>query len=191
MANVLIVSLVFAPDGVSTAQIMSELAHDLKNMGHNVFVITTQPHYNRDIIAERAQPLSKIWGGALYRSSYNGISVVHTWMPRNAKRRKRRALGWLAFHVLGLAAALGALVGPTVILVPSPLLSAALIGIVVNKIKGGKYVYNVQEMYPDLAVKLGALSNPFLIKILRWLEALVYRQAAAITVISEGMKKRI
>jgi colanic acid biosynthesis glycosyl transferase WcaI len=48
VANVLILSLFFTPDGVSTARIMAELAVDLERAGHDVSVITTQPHYNRD-----------------------------------------------------------------------------------------------------------------------------------------------
>ena len=55
MARVLIYSLVFPPDGVSTGQIMGELAVDLARLGHTVGVVTTQPHYNRDELA-RACP---------------------------------------------------------------------------------------------------------------------------------------
>ncbi len=43
MARILILSLVFRPDNVSTAQIMGDLAEDLKARGHEVFVITTVP----------------------------------------------------------------------------------------------------------------------------------------------------
>ena len=49
MANVLILSLVFPPDSVSTAQIMGSLAEELQYLGHDVTVVTTTPHYNRDI----------------------------------------------------------------------------------------------------------------------------------------------
>jgi colanic acid biosynthesis glycosyl transferase WcaI len=191
MPNVLILSLVFAPDGVSTAQIMSELAVDLQALGHRVSVITSQPHYNRDVVAEKTQPLSRIWGGWLFRSDYNGIPVFHTRMPSRARNRKGRILGWLIFHFVGFIAALRMIDRPDVIIIPSPLLSVAIMGHFVNKLRGGEYIYNVQELYPDLAIKLGAVSSPTLIKLLQWLERLAYRKAAAITVISDGMKKSL
>lgn len=48
MAHVVIKTLVFAPDGVSTATIVSELAKDIREKGHTLSVITTIPHYNAD-----------------------------------------------------------------------------------------------------------------------------------------------
>ena len=61
MARILILSLVFRPDNVSTAQIMGELAVDLKARGHEVSVITTVPHYNNDPVAMEGQPLQAYW----------------------------------------------------------------------------------------------------------------------------------
>jgi colanic acid biosynthesis glycosyl transferase WcaI len=48
MAKILFLSLVFPPDSVSTAQIMGELAISLRDLGHEVEVLTTTPHYNED-----------------------------------------------------------------------------------------------------------------------------------------------
>lgn len=44
--SVLVLSLVFPPDGVSTAQLFGELVEDLVDQGRRVVVITTAPHYN-------------------------------------------------------------------------------------------------------------------------------------------------
>ncbi|NLF95082.1 MAG: glycosyltransferase family 4 protein, partial [Oligosphaeraceae bacterium] len=45
MANVLILSLIFSPDNVSTAQLMAGLAAELESRGHTLAVISTTPHY--------------------------------------------------------------------------------------------------------------------------------------------------
>src|SRR5687767_6475473 len=102
MARVLVLTLVFPPDGVSTAVIFGEVSADLKRAGHDVIVITTTPHYNRDQAAETRQPLSRVWSGLLYRSDYHGIPVLHVAMPRKTASVGRRLLAWAQFHVLSL-----------------------------------------------------------------------------------------
>lgn len=188
MAQVLIYSLVFAPDGVSTAQLYGELAADLVAAGHQVTVIAGRPHYNRDVAAEASQPLRRHWPTLLDRSDYHGIPVYHTLMPARRGGTPGRAAGWLGFHVVGLAAGLFAVPRPDVILVPSPLLTAGVVAWVIGLLRGAPYVYNVQELYPELAVRLGAVRSPLLLRVLRRLERFVYERAYAVTVISRGMQ---
>jgi putative colanic acid biosynthesis glycosyltransferase WcaI len=191
VAHVLIYSLVFPPDGVSTGQIMGELAVDLARLGHRVAVVTTQPHYNRDERALAAQPLEPFWRGLLFRSSFHGMPVIHTRMPQKAAGIRARLSGWLGFHVLGFVATLRFCHRSQVIIVPSPLLSAGIVGWLVGLVTGAKYVYNVQELYPDLGIQLGKLRNPVVIGLLRTMERFVYRTAAAITVITHGMHHKL
>ncbi len=81
MSRILLHTLVFPPDGVSTATILSELMQDLHAAGHEIVVLTTRPHYNRDRDAEARHPLQKRLGGFYAVSDHHGIRVVHTWMP--------------------------------------------------------------------------------------------------------------
>jgi colanic acid biosynthesis glycosyl transferase WcaI len=53
------------------------------------------------------------------------------------------------------------------------------------------FVYNVQEIYPDIAINLGALKSPTLIRLLQGLERFVYRRARMITVIAPRMRERL
>jgi colanic acid biosynthesis glycosyl transferase WcaI len=191
MARVLIYSLVFPPDGVSTAQLMGELAEDLVAGGHEVSVITTQPHYNRDQVAEGAQPLRPKLGRLLLESDYRGIKVLHTTMPSDRNNWYDRLRGWIGFHIIGYAAGLRYVPKPDVIVVPSPLLTAALVAWAINRIRGGRYIYNVQELYPDLAVQMGRLRNPIALKSLRRIERFVYRSAGAVTGISRTICDRV
>jgi colanic acid biosynthesis glycosyl transferase WcaI len=57
--------------------------------------------------------------------------------------------------------------------------------------RGAAFVYNVQELYPDIAVKMRQLCNPFVISALRVLERFVYRHASMVTVISAGMRRAV
>jgi colanic acid biosynthesis glycosyl transferase WcaI len=191
MANVLFLSLVFPPDGVSTALIMGELAADLRARGHDVRVVTTSPHYNRDEAAEAGQPLRPWWGRLLRRSEYAGIPVVHTWMPRKGAGIVGRLAAWTTFHILSTGVALAIRPRPDVVIAPSPPLTVGVSAWLVCALRRARFIYNVQEIYPDIAVNLGALRNRPLIRALHALEQFVYARAAIITVIAPRMRDRL
>lgn len=190
-SRVLVLSLVFAPDGVSTAQLMTELTTDLTRLGLQVFVITTKPHYNRDPVAERAQPITPVWPGLLWESEIGGVKVYHTRAGGRKGGIFRRAPGWVLFHLVALAVALIYVRRAKVILVPSPLLTLGALGAMLTRPLRAKLVYNVQELYPDIAIELGMMRNRSLIRSLRWLERFVYHRAAAVTAITEGIRTAV
>jgi colanic acid biosynthesis glycosyl transferase WcaI len=191
MANVLILSLVFPPDGVSTAQIMGELGADLSSRGHRVTVLTTSPHYNRDPEAEARQPIRNYWGPILRKSEYKGMQVYHACMPRKGKSIVLRLLAWGGFHKISILAGMTIVPRPDVILAPSPPLTIGVCAWILSKFHRAPYIYNVQEVYPDIAVNLGALRNRWLIGVLHSLERFVYRKAGKITVIAPRMLQRL
>lgn len=170
---------------------MGDLAVDLQRRGHTVVVITTAPHYNRDLAAEAEQPMRRVWGTLLRRSEYHGIVVYHVAMPGKSASVLKRVAAWAAFHAVSTTAGLGLVERPDVIVAPSPPLSIGASAWIIASARGARYVYNVQEIYPDIAIKLGALKNRLLIRLLKELERLVYRKSAAVTVIAPRMRERL
>ena len=191
MANILILTLVFPPDSVSTAQIMGDLGTDLKSHGHKVTVLTTSPHYNRDPEAELHQPLHRCWGRILMKSKYNDIEVYHTLMPRKGENTLFRLLSWAGFHLISTIAGIGMIPKPDIIIVPSPPLTIGLSAWIIGSLYRIPYIYNVQEIYPDIAISLGVLRNKWLIGLLLRLERFVYKKASSITVIASRMRHRL
>jgi hypothetical protein len=57
--RLLIYSLVFSPDGVSTAYLYSDIALGLQKKGYKIIVLTTTPHYNLIDESLDKQPLKK------------------------------------------------------------------------------------------------------------------------------------
>ena len=189
--HVVLLSLVFSPDNVSTAHVMADLTSDLTRFGHRVTVFTTTPHYNEDPGAQAAQPLRPLWGPLLQTSDYHGMRVYHAWMPRKGRSVVLRLLAWIWFHVVSTVAALMLARRPAVILVPSPPLTAGVSAWVLGRLRSAPFVYNVQEIYPDIAINLGALRNRAAIRLMYALEQFVYRRARAITVIAPRMRERL
>lgn len=191
MAKVLLLSLVFSPDGVSTSVLMSELAQELQQAGHELVVMTTTPHYNVEPEAVARQPLRPKWGKLLYQSDYHGIPVYHASIPVKGSRVGARLLDYLRFHAISTVAALRLARQCEVILVPSPPLTIGLSAWMIRLIRRIPFIYNVQEIYPDVAVHLGVLQNPNLIRFFELLEKFIYRQSHTITVISERFRERL
>ncbi|MDP9200800.1 MAG: glycosyltransferase family 4 protein [Gemmatimonadota bacterium] len=187
----MLLSLVFPPDAVSTAQLFGEVVEDLVERGWNVVVITTKPHYNPSDRNLAAQPLTPLWGGLLARSSFRGATVLHTAMPRKGSSVGLRIVSWLGFHVLSVAAALLKVGKVDVILSPSPPLSIGVAAWLIGLLKRAPFIYNVQELYPDTAVSLGVLSEGALLDLLRSMEKFVYDRAFAVTTIAPGMGRAI
>lgn len=170
---------------------MADLAADLVTAGHRVTVFTTTPHYNKDAGAEDAQPRQNLWGPLLQVSQYKGMRVYHAWMPRKGRSVILRLLAWVWFHIVSTLAALFLARRPDVILAPSPPLTVGVSAWLLGVARGVPFVYNVQEIYPDIAINLGALRNPALIRMMHGLERFVYRRARTITVISPRMRERL
>jgi colanic acid biosynthesis glycosyl transferase WcaI len=191
MSHVLLLTLVFPPDGVSTAEIVGSLALDLRDRGHSVTVITTTPHYNRDQTALARQPLETVWRPLLQRSSFDGIPVYHVRVPRKTRSVPKRLLAWTIFHVVSTIVSLWRPRRPSLIVAPSPPLTMGVNAWVIGLLKRCPFIYNVQEIYPDVAIELKAVKNPAVIAVLRSVERFVYRRARYITVIGPGMQRNL
>ena len=181
--RILIYSLVFSPDGVSTAYLYNDLALGFQKKGYEVCVLTTTPHFNLIEGALGKQPLQKRFLGLFYVSDFNGIKVFHIPLKKH-KSTLLRMLSFIYWHKMSFIVGLF-LKRPDVILTPSPPLTSGLLAILLAKLKGAKTIYNVQEIYPDLLINLGHLKNTFAIYFLKRLERFVYNSSNAVTTIDK------
>src|SRR5260370_20020944 len=157
MSKVLLHSLVFSPDGVSTAHIMTELAIELKNLGHSVTVLTTTPHYNVDDRAFASQPMTRRAAGLWYTSKVEEIPVWHVKIPKKSKHVWARALDFIRFHLLSVVIGLHSLGKQDVVVSTSPPLSIGAVAWMLGARWKAPSVYKVAEVYPDLAIQQGAV----------------------------------
>ena len=189
--NILLLSLVLSPDNVSTAQIMAALAEDLQKQGHRVRVVTTTPHYHRDAAMEAAQPLRPWLGRIIQRSEIGEIPVWHIWMPDKSIWPPLRILSWLWFHGASVLLACALRFRPQVLIACSPPITIGLAAWAIAALKRCRYLYNVQELYPDIAVNLGYLKHPWAIRAVSAVERFIYRHATAVTSITPAMCAKI
>ena len=99
MKSVLIHSIVFSPDGVSTAYLYNDIALGLVDNGFEVIVLTTTPHYNLIDSEIEKQPLSKRIFGLFYESNFKGIQVYHIPLKKY-KGTLKRLISFIHWHIL-------------------------------------------------------------------------------------------
>ncbi len=189
MSKILIHSIAFSPDGVSTAYLYNDIALSLKKEGFEVVVLTTTPHFN--IVHEDTviQPFLKKLAGLYYESNFKGIRVIHV-PQKKFKNTFLRIAGFIYWHVFSFFAGLF-IRNIRVILSPSPPLTIGLINILIGKIKKAKVIYNVQEIYPDLLIELGNLKSGIIISLLKKIEKIVYNKSDMVLTIDEIFYNKI
>lgn len=179
MKRVLIHTLVFSPDCVSTAYLYNDIAISLQKRGYEVMVLTTTPHFN--IVPEQVenQPMRwKVWGFCK-ESKFHGMTVLHV-PQKKFKSTLLRILGFCYWHIVSFF--IGLIVKHVdLILSPSPPLSVGWMNLGLAKLKGCKVIYNVQEIYPDIL----KLKGGFVLKFLRRMERKVYNRSDAVTTIDK------
>lgn len=181
--KILIHSIVFSPDGVSTAYLYNDIALKFKEAGYDVAVLTTTPHYNVVDSELKKQPLKKKAFGLYYESTFNGIKVKHVYQKKY-KSTLLRLLGFVYWHIVSFILALFEK-NVDLILSPSPPLTIGFLNVIIAKLKGAKVIYNVQEIYPDLMIEEGGLKSGLTISFLKWMERFVYNKSNAVTTIDE------
>jgi colanic acid biosynthesis glycosyl transferase WcaI len=69
----------------------------------------------------------------------------------------------------------------------SPPLTLGLTGWLAGLFRRAPLVFNIQDVFPDAAVRTGAITNARLIRVAEWLERVSYHRARAITVLSDDL----
>lgn len=188
MADILLHTLLFSPDGNSNAYIFADIALELQKLGHNVTVISTTPHYS--VLQENIdkQPFSD--GGKKWykQSDFHGIPCYHIIVPSEKGSMKKRIMTYVKFHWYALKLSKGKDIKADVVITQSPPLSIGIINSMIANKKKAKAVYVVQDLFPDGPITQGKIKNKLVIRILRAIEKSVYKRNDSIIAISDGIR---
>lgn len=178
--RILIHTLIFSPDGVSTAYLYNDIALAFQKVGYDVVVVSTTPHFN--VVEEQLAEQPMRWGvwGLYKKSLFHGIPVYHV-PQKKFKGTLLRLLGFVYWHIVSFLIGLF-LKNIDIILSPSPPLTIGRLNNWLGRLKGCKVVYNVQEIYPDI---LNKPKTSMLHRYLRGMEKRVYNSSTAVTTIDQ------
>jgi colanic acid biosynthesis glycosyl transferase WcaI len=176
----------FQPDVAPTGEVVTRIVTELAERRHELHVVTSFPFYRH----HRVEPP---YQKAILRhedTPWGHITRVNPWPTDDKLNLVKRGLAFAGFSAL--TAAVGARAGPTNgVLALSPPLTLGVSGWIVARRNRCPFVFNVQDVYPDVAIDLGMLSHPRLIAATRALERFCYARADAITVLSEDLKSNV
>ena len=177
--RLVILNQFFYPDHSATSQLMTDLAESLVERGFEVTALAGRGRYNGG-------------GGLPAREEYRGVRVERAWSTGFGKGSVvGRLADYLTFYP-GAAWKLLALRRHDVVMVLTtpPLIS--LPALAVCRLRRMKMVALVQDLYPDVAVALGALSERGpATRLLDWLNRLALRRADRIIVLGDCMRERV
>ncbi len=180
--HVLLLALNYWPDRLGNAPLMIGMCEGLVRRGHRVTVVCAFPHHETG----RIEPPYR--RRLIQRDHHNGVDIVRTYIyaPQGGTLAKMANYG--SFTATALAAA-STVRDVDVVFTPSPPLTLGLVDYALSRTRGVPFVYNLQDLFPEAAVRLGVLTNPTVIRSFERLERFVYRKATRLCVISEGFRR--
>src|SRR5271168_770331 len=178
--HILLLNVYYPPDTSATAKMAAQVAEALAQR-HQVTVVAGRPSYDPDLRYPYA---------LLRRDTRNKVTIEcvgSTAFPRH--RMPRRVANYLSYLALAVPRALA--LRPDIILAMTDPPVAGIAGAFIARLAGRAFVYNIRDMYPDMAlggdiVRAGKW-------VARW-EALhrrALKQAARVIVLGDDMRDRI
>lgn len=178
--TVLFVNQYFWPDMAATAQLLADLTEDATRAGQRVTVLTSRGSYVRE--ASDPLPAEEIRRGVAIRR------VRCTNFGRGSLAG--RTLDYATFL---LAAGLAVVFGPrhdVVVCLSTPPLVAVL-GLVA-RLKGSRFVYKVEDLYPDVAIELDLFArDSWMARFFGRLSRSLLARADTVVALDEAMKQTL
>ncbi len=155
---------------------LSELARALVRRGHEVTVLTAMPSY----------PVGKIYpgyGGLVRRERRDGVEVIRTAVfPTQRADFLGRLANYFSFACSASIAGTFLLRRCDYLIVESPPLFLGITGLWLSWRTRAAMVFNVSDLWPETAVRLGVVRAGSLgHRLAAWLEGLCYRHAAVVS----------
>ena len=178
--HILLLNEYYPPDTSATAKMAAQVAETLA-LRHEVTVVAGRPSYDPDEFYPFA---------FLRREKRNNVTVEcvgSTAYPRH--RMRRRVSNYLSYLALAVPRALA--LRPDVILAMTDPPIAGIAGAFVARIARRPFVYNIRDLYPDMAIG-GDIVRPA-----KWVERWekmhrkALNQAARVIVLGDDMRDRI
>ncbi len=157
-----------------------EMASYLVNRGHQVTIIASPISY----LTGQSRTPQNHWRQT--ETPLPGITILRSYTYSAFHRSfVHRVLSFLSFmlssFINGLSVGKVDLVWGT-----SPPIFQAVTAWLLARLKGAPFMLEIRDLWPEFAIAVGVLKNPWLIRLSLWLEMFLYRRADRLVVNSPG-----
>jgi len=178
--KILLLNHYYPPDTSATARMAATVVQAL-SARHDVTVLCGRPSYDT--------PERRPW--RLWQTEQAGrvriVRIGSTDYPRF--QMKWRVVNYLSYAALAAVRAMWTACDVIVSMTDPPFLG--IVGAFLARVKGKPFVYNIRDLYPDMALG-GAIVNPGLLtRVWQALHGWTLRHASRVIVLGEDMRARI
>ncbi len=184
--RILILTQYFPPETGAPQNRLYNLAMQLKKRATSITVLTAFPNYPRYEIMEGYR------GKWFAKEVMDGLLIFRSYIfVKKSSSLFLRLLNYFSFVFSSLIVGLFKVGKADLIICESPPLFLGITAVFLKKIKKAKLVFNVSDLWPESAVKLGLVTNPFFIRLSTFLEEWIYRNADYISGQTQGIVRNI
>ncbi len=148
-----------------------QLVERLSARGHQITVLTAMPNY----------PMGEIfdgYGGWFRVDEMDGVRVVRSYIyPTQSAGMAKRMLNYSSFMASSFIAGLAKAPACDYVITESPPLFLGLTGMALARIKNARLIFNVSDLWPESAVRLGMVGPGMALDMSEKLEAMCYDNA--------------
>ncbi|MFM7015236.1 MAG: glycosyltransferase family 4 protein [Bacteroidota bacterium] len=182
----LILTQYYPPETGAPQNRLSGLARELKALGHEVVVLTAMPNYP-------AMEVHSSYKGLRYMlDEFENTEVHRSWIYVSKNRSiVSRLLNYFSFTFSSIVYSSKIKGHFDYLMVESPPLFLGISAWWISKRKKAKMVFNVSDLWPESAEKLGVIENRFFLKMATLLEEWLYKTSYSITGQTQGIVQNI
>lgn len=169
--RVTILTQYYPPEIGAPQRRLAQLVEGLCARGHQVTVLTAMPNY----------PTGKIfagYGGFVREETLDGARIIRTFIyPTQSADLVKRLSNYFSFVFSSLLVGLVKLPACDYLLTESPPLFLGITGFLLSHAKRAKWIFNVSDLWPESAVRIGVLRPGPGLRASTWLEKFCYQRA--------------
>lgn len=184
--KLLILTQYFPPEIGAPQNRLYELALRLQKKGVEISVLTAMPNYPQMKIHQNYK------GKCYCKETLNELKIHRAWIyVSQSKSIISRLLNYFSFVISAFFIGAFKLKKQDVLMVESPPLFLGITAYFLAKLKGAKLLFNVSDLWPESAEKLGIISNKFLLSMATKLEEVCYKKSSLISGQTQGIVNNI
>ena len=184
--KLLILTQYFPPEVGAPQNRLFELAVRLKKAGVDVSVLTAMPNYPQMKIHEAYVGKKYVF------ETLEGIPVHRStiYIPKS-KSIVQRLMNYFSFVYSSGRTGVNKIGDVDIIMCESPPLFLGWSALYLKRKKKAKLIFNVSDLWPESAEKLGVVTNKWMLKLAYNLEKKLYKRAALVSGQTQGICKNI
>lgn len=180
--RILVLNQYFHPDQSATSQLLTEVCEDLARH-HEVWVVTGRPSYNPSEPTASKGLVSREWHG--------DVRIARVWSTSFSRTGMAGRLANYGTYLLSSVVGAFSMTRPDVVVALTDPPPVGLVGAFAAAVRRRPFILVTKDIFPDVAVRVGKLTNPAVTRILRAMSRLLFRRAARVVSIGRDMDRRL